>query len=40
MHIYIVQNNNTNDTTCFGASAPSSGSLHIVFAKFMKYNII
>jgi len=31
--IYRVQNYITNAPTCFGASAPSSGSLYIVFAK-------
>jgi len=35
--IYIVQNYITNAPTCFGASAPSSGSIGIVFAKDIMY---
>ena len=31
-HVYIL-NHITNTATCFGASAPSSGSLYNVFAK-------
>jgi len=46
MHIYIyiyiyiyftILNDITNAPTCFGASAPSSGSSDTVFAKFLKY---
>jgi len=36
-YTYIVQNYITNAPTYFGASAPSSGSLYIVFAKVIKY---
>ena len=41
IHIYIyiciVENYITNAPTCFGAFAPYSGRLHIVFAKVIKY---
>jgi len=37
MHIYIVLNYITNAPTCLGASAPSSGSFDIAFAKVIKY---
>jgi hypothetical protein len=35
--VYIVQNYITNAPTYFGASASSSGSLYILFAKVKKY---
>jgi len=37
MTTYIVQNYLTNTPTCFGASAPSSGSLYIVFVEVICY---
>jgi len=38
MYIYIkILNYITNAPTCFSASAPSSGSFDIVFAKIIKY---
>ena len=38
MHIYItILNYTTNSPTCFGASAPSSGSFDIVFTKVKKH---
>ena len=37
IYSYTVQNYITNAPTCFGASAPSSGSLYTVFAKVIKY---
>jgi len=39
IYIYIL-NYITNAPTCFGSSAPSSGSVYIVFAKVKKYKII
>jgi len=37
-HVHIkILDNITNAPTCFGASAPSSGSFDIVFAEVMKY---
>jgi len=36
-HTYILQYYITNAPTYFGASAPSSGSLDIVFAEVIKY---
>jgi hypothetical protein len=37
MYMYIVQNYITNVPTCFGASAPSSGSFDIALPKVTKY---
>jgi hypothetical protein len=37
IYIYILLNYIANAPTCFGASAPSSGSFGIVFAKVIKY---
>ena len=38
MHTHILRNCYvTNAPTRFGASAPSSGSSYVVFAKVMKY---
>jgi len=39
-HTYIAQNYITYAPTSFGASAPSSGSLYIVFAKVINIKII
>ena len=36
-HMYIIQNYISNAPTCFGASAPSSGSLYIVFTEDINY---
>jgi len=36
IYIYIVQNCIKNALTCFGASAPSAGSLYIVFNKVIE----
>jgi SUMO ligase MMS21 Smc5/6 complex component len=37
-HIYIkILNYITNAPTCFGASAPSSGSFDVAFVKVIKY---
>jgi hypothetical protein len=38
MLTYRVQNYITNTPTCLGTSAPSSGSLYIVFCKIMNYS--
>jgi hypothetical protein len=37
IYIYIVKNYIKNTPACFGASAPSSGSLYIVFVKMIKH---
>ena len=36
-HIYIVQDHITVAPACSGDSAPSSGSLYVLFAEVMKY---